>query len=576
MTFTTDFHKATVYQIYPKSFADSNGDGLGDLRGVIGKLDYIADLGADYIWSTPFFISPQNDNGYDVADYYDVDPAYGTMADVEELIAEAGKRGIGLMFDMVFNHVSTEHEWFRKAMAGDPHYKKFFYFRKGKGPGVPPTNWESKFGGPAWAYVPEFDEWYLHLFDPTQADLDWENPDVRHEVQKIVRFWMGKGVRGFRFDVINLISKAAFEDDPDGDGRRFYTDGPRVHEYLRELNEATFGTDPGIITVGEMSSTSMEQCYRYAGADTHELSMVFSFHHLKVDFMGNEKWVLVPPDFARLKRIVFDWQTNMAAHDAWNAVFWCNHDQPRVVSRFGDEGRYWKESAKMLATVMHCLRGTPYVYQGEELGMTNADYTSIGQFRDVESLNHYEILQRKGLKADDALRIIQVHSRDNSRTPMQWDDSQYAGFMPSSPSSASASRHAAAEPWLAVNANRDHINAAAELADPDSIYHYYQRLIALRKELDVIAFGDVEPLAVDHPDVFAYRRRWQGHELVMVANFHGHDTEWTGDEVPDLDGFERILGNYADAPHAGAADGATVTASPASNLRPYETSVWYR
>ncbi|MBT1173744.1 alpha,alpha-phosphotrehalase [Bifidobacterium sp. MA2] len=559
MTFTTDFHKAVVYQIYPKSFADSNGDGLGDLKGVIGKLDYIAGLGADYIWSTPFFVSPQHDNGYDVADYYDVDPAYGTMDDVDELIAEAGKRGIGLMFDMVFNHVSTEHEWFRKAMAGDPYYKRFFFFRKGKGPGVPPTNWESKFGGPAWRYVPEFDEWYLHLFDPTQADLDWENPDVRHAVQDIVRFWMSKGVRGFRFDVINLISKAGFEDDPDGgDGRAFYTDGPRVHEYLRELNEATFGTDPGIITVGEMSSTSMEQCYRYAGADTHELSMVFSFHHLKVDFMGNEKWVLVPPDFGRLKRIVFDWQTNMAAHDAWNAVFWCNHDQPRVVSRFGDEGRYWKESAKMLATVMHCLRGTPYVYQGEELGMTNADYDSIEQFRDVESLNHYEILQRKGLKAADALRIIQVHSRDNSRTPMQWDDSRYAGFEPAD---------ATAEPWLAVNANHDRINAAAELADPDSIYHYYRKLIALRKELDVIAFGDVEPIATDDPDVFAYRRRWQGHELIMVANFHGHEREWTGAEVPDVSGFERVLGNYANGP---AIDGGVW------QLRPYETSVWYR
>ena len=561
MTFTTDFHKAVVYQIYPKSFADSNGDGLGDLRGVIGRLDYLAGLGVDYIWSTPFFVSPQHDNGYDVADYYAVDPSYGTMRDVEDLIREAGERGIGLMFDMVFNHVSTDHEWFRRAMAGDPFYKRFFFFRKGKAPGVPPTNWESKFGGSAWQYVPEFDEWYLHLFDPTQADLDWENPQVRREVQRIVRFWMDKGVRGFRFDVVNLISKAAFEDDDEGDGRRFYTDGPRVHEYLRELNEATFGTDPGIITVGEMSSTSMEECFRYAGADDHELSMVFSFHHLKVDFMGNEKWVLVPPDFAGLKRILFGWQTGMAAHDAWNAVFWCNHDQPRVVSRFGDEGRYWKESAKMLATVMHCLRGTPYVYQGEELGMTNADYASIGDFRDVESLNHYGILRRKGLRAEDALRIVQVHSRDNARTPMQWDDSRHAGFMASD---------AAAEPWLAVNANKDHINARAELADPDSILHHYRRLIALRKELDVIAYGDVEPLAVDHPDVFAYRRRWRGRELVVAANFHAHDTVW--EDAPVLDGFGRVLANYAPAAHS---DGAGAPDAPL-NLRPYEAVVWYR
>ncbi len=381
-----DFRKSVVYQIYPKSFCDSNKDGLGDLRGVISKLDYIKELGVDYIWSTPFFVSPQNDNGYDVEDYYNIDPSYGTMADVEELIAEADKRGIGLMFDMVFNHVSTRHEWFRKAMEGDPYYKDFFFFRKGKPDGSAPTNWESKFGGNAWEYVEKFDEYYLHLFDVTQADLNWDNENVRKEVQKIVRFWMEKGVKGFRFDVVNLISKSVFEDDLTGDGRKYYTDGPNIHKYLKELNEMTFGTDAQIITVGEMSSTSIENCYQYAGRDTNELSMVFSFHHLKVDFMGNEKWVLVPADFQKLKDIIFEWQTKMAEHNAWNAVFWCNHDQPRVVSRFGDEEKYWKESAKMLGTIIHCLRGTPYVYQGEEIGMTNTDYTQIDQFRDVEKL----------------------------------------------------------------------------------------------------------------------------------------------------------------------------------------------
>lgn len=545
MTFTTDFHKATVYQIYPKSFQDSNGDGLGDIRGVIGRLDYLAELGIDYIWSTPFFVSPQHDNGYDVADYYDVDPAYGTMADVEELIDQAATRGIGLMFDMVFNHVSTEHEWFRRAMAGDPRYKKFFFFRKGKADGVPPTDWESKFGGSAWQYVPQFDEWYLHLFDPTQADLDWTNEQVRQEIQRIVRFWMDKGVRGFRFDVINLISKAAFEDDPEGDGRRFYTDGPLVHEYLHELNQATFGAEPGIITVGEMSSTSMTHCYRYAGRDAGELSMTFSFHHLKVDFAGNDKWVLVPADFGKLKRILFDWQTGMAEHDAWNAVFWCNHDQPRVVSRFGDEGRYWRESATMLATVIHCMRGTPYVYQGEELGMTNADYTSIEEFRDIESLNHYQILQDKGMREADALRIIQVHSRDNSRTPMQWDDSLNAGFT-------------TGEPWLAVNSNHTRINARSQVADPGSIYHYYRRLIALRKELEVIAFGDIEPLCIEDPSVLAYKRIWKGSELIVAANFYQRACAWD----MNLEGFRRVLGNYEEE-----AQGV---------LRPYEAAVWYR
>lgn len=551
-----DFRKSTVYQIYPKSFCDTNKDGLGDLRGVIEKLDYIKELGVDYIWLTPFFVSPQNDNGYDVADYYNIDPRYGTMEDVEELIAEADKRGMGLMFDMVFNHVSTDHEWFKKAMEGDPYYKDFFYFRKGKPDGSAPTNWVSKFGGSAWEYVEKFDEYYLHLFDVTQADLNWENENVRREVQNIVKFWMEKGVKGFRFDVINLISKAGFEDDPDGDGRKFYTDGPKIHQYLKGLNANSFGQDPQIVTVGEMSSTTMENCFQYAGADTGELTMVFSFHHLKVDFMGNEKWVLVPADFQKLKDIMFDWQVNMEEHNAWNAVFWCNHDQPRVVSRFGDEGKYWKESAKMLGTIAHCMRGTPYVYQGEEIGMTNTDFTDISQFRDVESLNNYQILQDKGMSPDDALRIIQVHSRDNGRTPMQWDDSKYAGF---------TAEDSAAEPWIAVNSNHTKVNAADQLKDEDSIFHYYQKLITMRKDLDVIAYGDIEPLDQKNPSVFAYRRTYEGHEMIVAANFYGRDYEWKN--TPELEGFEKILGNYAET---------EVTAEGAMKMKPYEAAVYYK
>ena len=551
-----DFRKSTVYQIYPKSFCDTNKDGLGDLRGVIEKLDYIKELGVDYIWLTPFFVSPQNDNGYDVADYYNIDPRYGTMEDVDELIAEADKRGMGLMFDMVFNHVSTDHEWFKKAMEGDPYYKDFFYFRKGKPDGSAPTNWVSKFGGSAWEYVEKFDEYYLHLFDVTQADLNWENENVRREVQNIVKFWMEKGVKGFRFDVINLISKAGFEDDPDGDGRKFYTDGPKIHQYLKGLNANSFGQDPQIVTVGEMSSTTMENCFQYAGADTGELTMVFSFHHLKVDFMGNEKWVLVPADFQKLKDIMFDWQVNMEEHNAWNAVFWCNHDQPRVVSRFGDEGKYWKESAKMLGTIAHCMRGTPYVYQGEEIGMTNTDFTDISQFRDVESLNNYQILQDKGMSPDDALRIIQVHSRDNGRTPMQWDDSKYAGF---------TAEDSTAEPWIAVNSNHTKVNAADQLKDKDSIFHYYQKLIAMRKDLDVIAYGDIEPLDQKNPSVFAYRRTYEGHEMIVAANFYGRDYEWKN--APELEGFEKILGNYAET---------EVTAEGAMKMKPYEAAVYYK
>lgn len=546
-----DFRKSTVYQVYPKSFYDSNGDGLGDLRGITEKLDYIRDLGADYIWITPFFVSPQNDNGYDVEDYYKIDPRYGTMEDFEELAREAGKRGIRLMLDMVFNHTSTRHEWFRKAMEGDEAYKDFYIFRKGKAPGVPPTNWESKFGGSAWEYVERFDEYYLHLFDVTQADLNWDNPRVREELQKIVRFWMGKGVKGFRFDVVNLISKGAFEDDDQGDGRRFYTDGPHVHEYLKELNEATFGTDAEFITVGEMSSTTLENCYRYAGEDSHELSMVFSFHHLKVDFMGNEKWVIVPFDFQKLKDILYEWQTKMAEHRAWNAVFWCNHDQPRVVSRFGNVKKYWKESAKMLGTVVHCMRGTPYIYQGEELGMTNCGFTDISQYRDVESLNHFRILQDKGLSEENAYQILAIHSRDNSRTPMQWTGGRQAGFTEG-------------EPWIQVSENHSFINAEDEERDEDSILSYYRKLVQLRKDYDVIAYGDFEPLDVRNPSVMAYKRTWEGQELLVICNFYGKETVWSSGQ--DLDAFCCILGNYEDQR----------TEKDRAALRPYECMVLYR
>ena len=546
----TDFHKSVVYQCYFKSFYDSDGDGVGDLRGVTAKLDYLQKLGVDYIWLNPFFPSPQRDNGYDVADYCAVDPRFGTMEDFEELSREAAKRGIRLMLDMVFNHTSTEHEWFQKALAGNPDYEDYYIWREGGPDGTPPNNWESKFGGSAWQYVPEKGKWYLHLFDPTQADLNWENPRVRKELQNVIRFWMDKGVKGFRFDVVNLISKGSYESDDKGDGRRFYTDGPRVHEFLHELNEATFGTDADIITVGEMSSTTMENCYKYAGAETGELSMVFSFHHLKVDFVGNEKWVLVPFDFHKLKDILFSWQTGMSDHNAWNAVFWCNHDQPRVVSRFGDEGEYWKPSAKMLGTVIHCLRGTPYVYQGEEIGMTNPGFTSLDQYRDVESINHFHILRDRGLHEDSVYDILRVHSRDNSRTPMQWDASEGGGF-------------SQAEPWIGMNPNHKTINAASQVDDPDSVFAHYRKLIALRKQYDVIANGDFAPLDMESTSVLAYTRRTEREELVVVNNFYRKEADWT---CPvDLDGFTCLLSNYADS-----------KAETKLHLRPYESLVLYR
>lgn len=545
-----DFKKKVVYQIYPKSFKDTNGTGTGDLKGVIEKLDYLQTLGVDYIWLTPFYVSPQNDNGYDVADYYNIDPSYGTMEDVENLIAEAKKRNIYLMMDMVFNHVSTEHIWFKKAMAGEEKYLNYFFFKQGKANNQPPTNWNSKFGGPAWEYVEKFDKWYLHLFDKTQADLNWENPEVREEVKNIVRFWMEKGVKGFRFDVINLISKAGFEDDfsVDGDGRSFYTDGPRIHEFLQELARDSFAKDKDIITVGEMSSTTMENCYKYAGEKTGELSMVFTFHHLKVDFMGNEKWVLVPTDFMKLKQLIFDWQINMEKNNAWNAVFWCNHDQPRVISRFGSDDKYHKESGKMLATLIHCLRGTPYIYQGEEIGMTNPHFKSIEQYRDVESLNHYQILQDKGMTKEQALMILDVHSRDNSRTPMQWDDSINAGFTTGTP-------------WIQTADNYTEINVKNSLEDKNSIFYYYQKLIQLRKNYDVIAYGDIKPLLREDKRVFAYERNYKGQKLIVICNFYPTTYEI---ELPyDLSNYKCILNNYKNEAKA-----------KKIALKPYETLVY--
>ena len=547
----TAFRKSTVYQIYPRSFYDTDGDGFGDLKGVTAKLDYIKELGVDYIWMTPFFVSPQYDNGYDVEDYYNIDPRYGTMEDFEELSREAEKRGIKLMLDMVFNHTSSNHEWFQKALAGDEKYKNFYIFKNGKPDGSAPTNWESKFGGNAWEYVPEMDEYYLHLFHVKQPDLNWHNPEVREEVKKIVRFWMNKGVKGFRFDVVNLISKDKYEDDYEGDGRRFYTDGPNIHKYLKELNEGSFGQDAEVITVGEMSSTSMENCFGYAGAESNELSMVFSFHHLKVDFMGNEKWVLVPVDFMKLKKIIFEWQTGMADNNAWNAVFWCNHDQPRPVSRFGDEGKYWRKSAKMLATIVHGLRGTPYIYQGEEIGMTNTDFTRIDQFRDVESLNHYEILQQKGLSKEDALRIIQIHSRDNGRTPMQWNGEAHGGFTTGTP-------------WIGVNENYSKVNAQSQIHDETSIFNYYKTLVALRKEYDIIAFGDIKPLDEKHPTVFAYERTYGDESLLVVCNFYKNEVEWNA--LRNLEGYEAILSNYQDQ----------IIEDEEITLRPYEAMMLYK
>lgn len=505
-----DFKKSTIYQVYPKSFSDSNGDGEGDIRGMIQKLDYLKSLGVDYIWSTPFFVSPMNDNGYDVEDYRNINPSFGTMEDVEELIHEAEKRGMGIMLDMVFNHTSTHHQWFQKALSGDEKYMDYYIFRDGT-PEVPPTNWESKFGGSAWEYVPKLKKWYLHLFDVTQADLNWKNPRVREELKDILRFWKAKGVKGFRFDVVNLISKPdVFEDDREGDGRRFYSDGPHVHEYLKELVH-----DAGIedmVTVGEMSSTSLEHCIRYSNPEEKELTMCFNFHHLKVDYKDGNKWELKKPDYKKLKELFATWQTEMEKQNGWNAVFWCNHDQPRIVSRFGDEKKYWKESAKMLGTCIHLLRGTPYIYQGEELGMTNPGYQTISEYRDVESINYYKILVSQGKTEEEALKILGQRSRDNGRTPMQWSGKKYAGFSEQTP-------------WISIPSNYKEINVEAEEQDPDSVLNYYRKLVRLRKEYPVIQEGSIDFLCQDQEGIFAYERVLGKQRLVVYHNL-------TEEEIP--------------------------------------------
>lgn len=522
-----DFANKVVYQIYPRSFQDTDGDGFGDLRGIVERLDYLEDLGVDYLWLNPFFVSPQKDNGYDIADYRQIDPRFGTMEDLDALIQAAQEHHIGLMFDMVFNHTSVEHEWFQKALAGDEKYKNYYIFKKPVD-GHMPNNWVSKFGGPVWEYVPALGEYYLHLYDASQADLNWDNPAVRQECADIVKFWMDKGVKGFRFDVVNNMSKGSFEDDFIGDGRRFYSDGPHIHEYLHGLNRASFGQDPSIMTVGEMSSTSLENCQKYANPDNEELGMVFNFHHLKVDYENKQKWTLKPFDFMELKELFNTWQTGMQETSSNQALFWNCHDQPRSLSRFGDDKNYPVESAKMLAMALHMMRGTPYIYQGEEIGMTNNEFDSIEQYRDVESTNYYEILKAEGKEEAEILAILGAKSRDNARSPMQWTAGKNAGF-------------STAEPWMRVNPNHATINVEAATADPDSIYSFYKKLIRLRKESDTIQHGTYVPLLEEHERVLAYKRVGKDEEIVVLCNFYGEETTVSLRMEADV-----LLSNYAD------------------------------
>ncbi|PLY45974.1 alpha,alpha-phosphotrehalase [Lelliottia sp. F153] len=541
------WQNGVIYQIYPKSFQDTTGRGTGDLRGVTQRLDYLKTLGVDALWLTPFYISPQIDNGYDVANYTAIDPAYGTLDDFDELVKQAHARGIRLVLDMVLNHTSTQHAWFRESLSKESPYREFYIWRDGT-PDALPNNWRSKFGGNAWRWHAESEQYYLHLFAPEQADLNWENPQVRSELKKVCEFWADRGVDGLRLDVINLISKDQdFPDDNLGDGRRFYTDGPRAHEYLQEMSRDVF-TPRNLMTVGEMSSTSLENCQQYAALDGRELSMTFNFHHLKVDYPNGEKWTLAKPDYVALKTLFSHWQQGMHGV-AWNALFWCNHDQPRIVSRFGDEGEYRTTSAKMLAMVLHGMQGTPYIYQGEEIGMTNPHFARITDYRDVESHNMFAEQRAKGRDAEELLAILASKSRDNSRTPMQWDATSNGGFT-------------TGEPWIDLCDNVATLNVDAALSDPDSVFYTYQSLIALRKSLPLLTWGDYQDLLPTHPSLWCYRRQWQGQTLIVVANLSHECQAWQPDALSG--DWRVVLSNYAE-----------VASQPAAmTLRPFE-AVWW-
>lgn len=530
--------KKVVYQIYPKSYKDTTGNGVGDLRGIISKLPYLEELGVDIIWLNPFYPSPQRDNGYDISDYTAVNPLFGSMADFKDLVQKGKAHGIDIMLDMVLNHCSTEHEWFQKALAGDRYYQDFFILRD------QPTNWASKFGGNAWAPFGDTGKYYLHLFDVTQADLNWRNPHVRKELFKVVNFWRDKGVTCFRFDVINLIGKdEVLKDNDQFDGKPEYTDRPIAHDYLKMLNQATFGQDSDSMTVGEMSFTDIPNCIQYSNPNSHELDMVFNFHHLKVDYDQGQKWTLKPFDFAELKTLFHTWGEEMSEGGGWSALFWNNHDQPRALNRFVDVEHFRNEGATMLAASIHLSRGTPYIYMGEEIGMLDPDYESMANYVDVESINAYQALRSAGKTESQAFAIVQAKSRDNSRIPMQWNDEENAGF-------------STGQPWLQVGKTYRDINVAKEKSGP--IFTFYQELIALRKILPIIAEGSYQSAYQDNPYIYAFERQYGKQRLLVCNNFFAKTVK-----VPLPKAYQEgrvLLSNY---PEEALSD--TIT------LKPYQT-----
>lgn len=541
--------EGVIYQIYPRSFQDSNADGTGDLTGIIQHLDYLQWLGISAIWLTPIYPSPQVDNGYDVMDYCNIDPIFGTLNDFDRLVSAAHQRDIGVIMDMVFNHTSTAHDWFKAAEERTSPWRDFYIWRDGVN-GGPPNNWRSKFGGSAWQWHAASGQYYLHTFAPEQADLNWENPRVRAELKKVCHFWADRGVTGLRLDVINLVSKnQAFPDDNQGDGRQFYTDGPKIHDFLQEISRDVF-QPRGLMTVGEMSSTQLVHCQQYAALDGKELSMTFNFHHLKIDYPNGVKWASGKPDLQQLKNIFNQWQSGMH-NRAWNALFWCNHDQPRIVSRLGNEEALRDTSAAMLAMVLHGMQGTPYIYQGEEIGMTNPHFNDIHQYRDVESLNMFTERQSQGEDPATLLTLLQQKSRDNSRTPMQWNGGYNAGF-------------SQGQSWIAPADNYKEINVSQARANPRSVLYTYRDLIALRKNYPVLIFGDYTDLCSQNESLWCYQRQWQSTVLYVMANLTAEQQPLTGMIPQQEDHWHLLYSNYAEGHRS----------IKTNYLRPYEAIWW--
>ncbi|WP_214720759.1 alpha-glucosidase [Exiguobacterium sp. s192] len=548
------WHDSVVYQIYPRSFNDSNGDGIGDLVGIIEKLDYLKELGIDVIWLSPVYDSPNDDNGYDIRDYEAIMDEFGTMADFDRLLDQAHERGIKIVMDLVVNHSSDEHAWFAESRKSkDNPYRDYYIWRSAHEDGTLPNNWGSIFSGPAWELDEATNEYYLHLFSKKQPDLNWENEKLRQEVYQMITRWLDRGIDGFRMDVINLISKTPGLPDATvppgalyGEGGQHYINGPRIHEFLKEMNDASFG-NYDVLTVGEMPGATTEDAILYTDPARKEVNMVFTFEHMDLDSGPGGKWDVQPFDLQKLKQNFTKWQ--VALHEkGWNSLYWNNHDQPRVVSRFGEDTTYRVESAKMLATLLHLLKGTPYIYQGEEIGMTNVAFESIEEYEDIEIRNMWKERTEQGASPAELLRSIHVKGRDNARTPIQWDATEHGGFTTGTP-------------WLKVNPNYPTINVEKALQDPDSIFYYYKQLIALRHQHDLIVYGEYALILEDAPHVYAYTRTYENQTWYIYCSFATEDTI-----VPVThDSSDRVIGNYNDAPNV---------TDEQLTLRPYEAIVY--